>query len=114
MRYARSGVTDDALTATASKNMMGSGLSSGRKFWLRSIWVTNTHSTDPAWVYIYDEAETTAATAAAKQLSIPCNQGAVAQMDFPAPGILFTTGVSAVKSGGTFAPYECGCSGYEE
>ena len=114
MRYSRSGVTDDALETAASKNMMGSGLTSGRKFWLRSIWFVNSHATDPAWVYIYDEAEAAAGTSTAKRLRIDCDNGTLTKKDFPAPGLLFTTGISAVKSGGTFAAYECGCEGYEE
>lgn len=114
-KYSRSGNTDEALTipATDCRELLGSTINANRHFWLRSVWVYNSHATDATVVQIYDQDETVA-TAANERLVMRIPALTLQVIDLPAPGIKFYTNITAACTGGTVAVYQAGCMGYEE
>lgn len=115
-RYARSGNTDEALTTPAvdvRELMSAGGFQADRKFWLRFVWVNNSHATDDATVQIYDQDEGVA-VAANERLSFLAPALTLTVIEVPAPGERFITNITAAVTNGTVAIYQAGAGGYEE
>lgn len=120
-RYSRSGRNDEVLTTSGAdvrellgvQGSIGAGFHTGRTFWLRSVWVYNSHATDDGVVTLWDQDEAVA-TAANERLSFPAPAATFTKIDLPAPGLEFVTNLCAAISAGTVAIYQAGASGYEE
>lgn len=115
-RFARGGVTDEALTTSGAdvRELLGTGFSqANRDFWLRSVWIYNSHATTDGVVTLWDQAEGVA-VAANERFSFPVPAATLTKIDFPAPGLRFLTNICAAVSAGTVAVYQAGASGYEE
>lgn len=119
-RYARSGNTDEALTTSGVdvRELLGAGFRADpngntRKYWLRSIWVYNSHAINDGVVTLWDQGEGVA-VAANERFSFPAPAATLTKVDFPAPGLEFITNLCAAISAGTVAIYQAGASGYEE
>ena len=122
MRYAVCGVGEGNIaisdTAFAVRPLMGREITDGRVLWLRSFWIYNDASELP--VNLQDAtAGDTMATGDTK-LVVMAASGRLTMVDFPAPGLKFSTGCSIIidaTSGGATAAFtqgEYGGAGYEE
>lgn len=118
-KYERSGNTDEALTTSGVdvRELLGSGFhadpnGNSREFWLRSVWVYNSHAVTDGVVTLWDQAEG-AAVAANERFSFPAPAATLTKVDFPAPGLRFITDLCAAISAGTVAIYQAGAIGYE-
>ena len=117
MRYKKAGYNDTALDGNARSILEPERLRSGRTFWLRGLVISNEHASAIAVVEIYNEEEAatpTTPTAGNQRLNIQVAPQDTVAIDFPAPGIKFTAGPSAVQTGGTVAAYSVYATGYEE
>lgn len=117
MKRPVSGRTDEALTipATDCRELISGLNPDGEKstFWLRWVAIYNSHATDDAVVDIYDQDENVA-TAANQRLTIVAPAGTTTVVELPAPGMAFTTNLTAAVTGGTVAVYEAAAGGYLE
>ena len=116
-RYAKSGYNDTAIDTNARSILEPDRLKSGRVFRLKGLVISNEHATGTAVVEIFNEEEATtpaAPTAANQRLNIQVGPADTVVIDFPAPGVLFTAGPTAIQSGGTVAAYSVAAMGYEE
>ena len=122
MRYATSGAnaTVIAYASDAPNHLLGKAIAAGRVFWLRNAWFYNTDF--KRVIDILNQA-TTAATAAPanKRTLIDCASGRTTMVEFPAPGLKFSTACTVVLDGtadGTatsnFLIGYIGGAGYEE
>jgi len=123
MRYAISGSCTDAISAmgdaTKAKNLLGKNITTGRVLWLR-----NAHFYDASGaqtVQLYDVTQDTAKTAGSLIINIPCASGRLTMVEFPPPGLKFSTGCCAILDAtastgvsGAFPVEAIGGSGYEE
>ena len=109
------GVIDQASGVT--RPLMGKEISDGRALWLRSCWVYNDASELP--VNLQDAtAGDTMATGDTRFVFMAAS-GRNTMVDFPAPGLKFTTGCSIIIDGtanttAAFTQGEYGGCGYEE
>lgn len=115
MRHARSGNTDAALTTSGAGvvELLGADITDDNEFWLREVWVYNSHAATDGIVTLWDQAEGVA-VAANERFSFPAPHGVTTQITFAAPGIRFKVDCCAALSAGTVAIYQAGCSGYED
>lgn len=116
IRFWRSGNTDEALTTSAVdvRELLGTGFSqANRYFWLKELWVYNSHATTDGVVTLWDQAEGVA-VAANERFSAPCPANTLTLIPFSGKGMRFRTNCCAAISAGTVAIYQAGCNGYEE
>ena len=121
MRYSVSGANTTALDeASAAPNLLlGKAIATGRILWLRSAWFYNAAAEDILW--IMDTATSTATSAVTNiRFPIPCASGITTVVEFPAPGLKFSTacvvsldGTSGVL-GASVGIGKAGGLGYEE
>lgn len=123
MRYAKSGSCTSDLRdfCTQGKNLLGENITTGRVLWLRSAWFYDVSTASPVSLYDMTEGSATTSYAGAKKISIPCASGRATMVDFPAPGLKFSTGCAAISdvtttsgASGSFPDGAIGGAGYEE
>ena len=124
MRYSVSGVIgaqiDSTETATGiSTRLLGKDITSGRALWLKSFWAYDVSSAEV--LILLDMSHGYGATASTKRVAIPCASSALTMVEFPAPGLKFSTGCAIVRDGTApanatenFRQGEVGGAGYEE
>lgn len=118
MRYAKSGHSDEALAIATSdaREIISGGFTTNRVFWLRGISFTNEHDSQDAVVKLFDSAEGAQSSDAACIDSVVVPARSTVQKDYPAPGLLFKTNLTAglEAATGTFGAYKQSAWGYEE
>ena len=116
MRTPRDSYNIAAITAigVGSIRILQGGITTGRVFKLRHLTITNEHAATQGIIELWDQAAAVTPTAGNQRgaFVIPAND--TVQLDFPAPGISFSTDVTMTASAGTFAAYSQLCNGYEE
>ena len=118
------GATPDATSYCFSQYLLGASGTSGRTFWLRSFRAYNTGGALVLTVYDATIATATlatafSATAGGVKARIMCASGVTTVVDFPAPGLKFTTSCQVARTATTtataaFGPGDVAGSGYEE
>ena len=121
MRYAISGECTDAIAVdvTKAKNLLGENITTGRVLWLRHAHFYDASTAKT--VLLYDVTQDSAKTAGKRKFAIPCASGRTTVVDFPAPGLKFSTGCCAIMDAtatsgvtGSFEVEYIGGAGYEE
>ena len=121
MRYGISGSCTDTLSdlVTQGKNLLGANLTTGRVLWLRGAWFYDVSTANV--ISLYDITKDAAAAAEKNRIRVPCASGRTTIVEFPAPGLKFSTGCCAIRdttttagASGSFAPGTIGGAGYEE
>ena len=114
-RFGVSGACAEAIVAAATdaRYLLGKAITTNRTFWLRTMWVYNSHATDDAILDLFDSDEGANPTAATQKATIVCPAGTTVVVDFGNPGLEFRTNCVAAQTGGTIAAYEAGGNGYE-
>jgi hypothetical protein len=134
MRYAVSGANLTGLAVTQATSteaavaeatalfqgqyLFGSGNSSGRVLWLKSAWAWN--ATTAVGIILFDATAGSVVTDSSRKFKFLAASGQTTMVEFPAPGLKFSTGVCAARevSAGTatspFSPGKVGGIGYEE
>lgn len=121
-RYAVSGAVAAALDGTTTltgEPLIGRELTTGRVLWLRSAWFHSASTTSgEVPLALIDATAGVAATGTTRRFNVICATGRTTQVDFPAPGLKFSTGCCVLKEATTvssaFAGGSCGGCGYEE
>lgn len=119
------GTADSTVTSFCnSQYLLGASGTAGRTFWLRSFVAYNAAAELP--LAIYDGTIATAtvispttATGGYLKAVIICASGVTTVVDFPAPGLKFTTSAQVCRTATTtatagFGPGTVGGAGYEE
>lgn len=110
------GYSDEAMadpTADCRELISGSDFDgNGQEFWLRYIIAIETGGVD-AILELYDQNEGVA-VAANKRFSVNVPKSTTTMIEFPAPGVKFTTNITAGVNGGsgTLAAYNVHAGGY--
>ena len=131
MRYQFSGTNDTLLGATvaatgfsvdasalqAGQYLIGRANTTGRAAWLR--WATVYAASGPITVALQDGTAGNVATSSTRRGSpVRCASGQTTMIEFPAPGLKFTTGIVIAKSttdaSGSLDIGNCAGGGYEE
>jgi len=114
-RFGVSGACAEAIVAAATdaRYLLGKAISTNRSFWLKAMWVYNSHATADAILDLFDSAEGANPAAATQKFSLVCPPGVTTVMDFGSPGLEFKTNCVAAQAGGTVLAFEAGGNGYE-
>ena len=121
MRYAIMGNCTDSLSdvVTAGKNLLGRALTAGRVLWLRSAHFYDVSAAGT--IALYDISQGGATADEKRRISVPCASGRTTMVEFPSPGLKFSTGCVAFRettatagASGSFPPGSIGGAGYEE
>ena len=129
-RYAVSGAITTVLDATFDATgkagdptclmggmaLLGETMMTGRALWLRSVWAYDASQANV--LDLFDAATGSNATSSTRRAVIACASGSTTMVDFPAPGLKFTTGCVVSKestvASGCFQPGNVGGAGYYE
>ena len=119
-RYAISGTnvsTIEPVTGT-KRYLLGKAFSSGRVFWLRSIWYGSSGTDGDLWLFDASAAATvTTPTVVLPSYLAGVHSGLArpGYFEWAPPGLKFSTGlVAALAASGSLTAGEAGGAGYEE
>ena len=118
-RYSVSGVGAGTISEASgtTRPLLGSEITSGRVLWLRNFWIYNDASELP--VNLQDATAGDTMAVADSRFVLMAASGRNTMVEFPAPGLKFTTGCAIIGDGtgaaaAAFTQGEYGGSGYEE
>ena len=122
MKYSVDGNLTTAIATEATTSgfvnlpLIGKGITAGRVFYLRGMFVYNTGTN--AAVYLQDAASGATLVTTANKYTVPVETNKTTHVDFPAPGLKFKTGVM-IQAGASAASLaiavgNAGGWGYEE
>ena len=120
MRYGISGSNATFLQEASggAQYLLGGAITAGKKLWLRSIWAYNSASEDR--LCLMDAALAATYSVSSNKMSIVCASGRSVMIDFPSPGLKFSTACVIVHDGTMAATTsaiqrgDAGGCGYEE
>ena len=105
----------DPTVLMPGENILGSDITNGRVFWLRSFWVFDASAA--IVLNLFDASAGADASSGTRRALIQCASGQLTMVDFPSPGLKFATGCVACKdttdASGCFVPGSIGGAGYE-
>ncbi len=108
------GIVGDPTALMAGVNLLGQNIPSGRTLYLRSFWALN--GTAASNIHLFDATAGSNATDSSRKVVIPCASDSLTQVEFPAPGLKFSTGCcvckDATSASGAFTPGAVGGNGY--
>ena len=118
-RYAVSGVGDSPITEASfdTEPLLGKEITTGRVLWLKNFWIYNDASELP--INLQDATEGDTMAVADTRFVVMAASGRTTMVEFPAPGLKFSTGCSIILDGtasttSAFTRGEYGGAGYEE
>ena len=118
-RYAVSGVGGGAIDEASGvgRPLLGREITANRSFWLKNFWIYNDASELP--INLQDASAGDTMAAADTRFVVMAASGVNTMIEFPAPGLKFTTGCAIILDGtanttAAFVQGEYGGNGYEE
>ena len=110
------GKAGDPTCLMGGQALVGENMPSGRALWLRSFWAYDASQANV--LDIFDASVAVNATGSTRRAVVACASGSTTMVDFPAPGLKFTTGCVVSKestvASGCFQPGNVGGAGYYE